>query len=133
MSGVAEPPQGPPVPALKRAVAASHRTPRRADAGARVTETECPGGDFARGHDAAVHGPSGHFVRLDRGKRRRVAGLTDPMDSAPLHRLLARAGVFVQNFASASPVDGAAPALGPAPCVGEHGAAIRRGFGEGRG
>lgn len=82
MSAVAEPPRGPPVPALEQAVAAPYRTSRPADAGARVVEIERAGGDVARGDDAVVRGPSGYFVRLNRGEQSLVADPEDPADAA---------------------------------------------------
>lgn len=85
--------------ALEQAVAAPYCTSRLADAGARVIKVERPDGDFARGYDAAVHGLSSYFVWLNRGKQSLVADIKDPADADLLHRILARADVFVQNFA----------------------------------
>ena len=87
------------VVALEQAVAAPYCTSRLADAGARVVKIERPEGDFARGYDAAVHGSSSYFVWLNRGKESLVADIKDPADAALLHRILARADVFVQNLA----------------------------------
>ena len=56
------------VVAVEQAVAAPLASCRLADAGARVIKIERPGGDFARGYDAAVHGESTYFVWLNRGK-----------------------------------------------------------------
>ncbi len=72
---------------------------RLADAGARVIKIERPEGDFARGYDASVKGLSSYFVWLNRGKESLVADIKDPADAALLHRILARADVFIQNLA----------------------------------
>ena len=85
--------------ALEQAVAAPYCSSRLADAGARVVKVERPEGDFARGYDAAVHGLSSYFVWLNRGKQSLVADIKDPADAALLHRMLARADVFIQNLA----------------------------------
>ncbi len=84
---------------LEQAVAAPYCSSRLADAGARVIKIERPEGDFARGYDAAVGGLSSYFVWLNRGKQSLVADIKDPGDAALLHRLLARADVFIQNLA----------------------------------
>jgi crotonobetainyl-CoA:carnitine CoA-transferase CaiB-like acyl-CoA transferase len=84
---------------LEQAVAAPYCSSRLADAGARVIKIERLEGDFARGYDAAVHGLSSYFVWLNRGKQSLVADLKDPADAALLHRILARADVFIQNLA----------------------------------
>lgn len=84
---------------LEQAVAAPYCSSRLADAGARVIKIERPEGDFARGYDATVHGLSSYFVWLNRGKQSLVADLKDPADAALLHRILARADVFIQNLA----------------------------------
>ena len=87
------------VVALEQAVAAPYCSSRLADAGARVIKIERPEGDFARGYDAAVHGLSSYFVWLNRGKESLVADIKEPGDAALLHRVLARADVFIQNLA----------------------------------
>ncbi len=87
------------VVALEQAVAAPYCSSRLADAGARVIKIERPEGDFARGYDAAVHGLSSYFVWLNRGKQSLVADIKDEQDAALLHRILARADVFIQNLA----------------------------------
>jgi len=84
---------------LEQAVAAPYCSSRLADAGARVIKIERPEGDFARLYDAAVHGLSSYFVWLNRGKQSLVADLKAPADTALLHRILARADVFIQNLA----------------------------------
>jgi crotonobetainyl-CoA:carnitine CoA-transferase CaiB-like acyl-CoA transferase len=87
------------VVALEQAVAAPYCSARLADAGARVIKIERPEGDFARGYDAAVGGLSSYFVWLNRGKESLVADIKDPADALLLHRILARADVFIQNLA----------------------------------
>ena len=87
------------VVALEQAVAAPYCSSRLADAGARVVKIERPEGDFARGYDAAVNGLSSYFVWLNRGKQSLVADIKDAGDAALIHRLLAKADVFIQNLA----------------------------------
>ena len=84
---------------LEQAVAAPYCSSRLADAGARVIKVERPEGDFARGYDKAVGGLSSYFVWLNRGKQSLAADIKDPADAALLHRILARADVFIQNLA----------------------------------
>lgn len=96
------------VVACEQAVAAPLATRHLADLGARVVKVERPGrGDFARDYDTVVHGLSSHFVWLNRGKESVTLDLKDPDALAALRRILARADVFVQNFAP-----GAAERLG---------------------
>src|SRR3954451_14148545 len=87
------------VVSLEQAVAAPYCSARLADAGARVIKIERAEGDFARGYDHAVHGQSSYFVWLNRGKESLVADIKQPEDAALLHRLLAKADVFIQNLA----------------------------------
>jgi itaconate CoA-transferase len=87
------------VVSLEQAVAAPYCAARLADAGARVIKIERPEGDFARGYDTAVQGMSSYFVWLNRGKESLVADIKQPADAALLHRLLAKADVFIQNLA----------------------------------
>jgi crotonobetainyl-CoA:carnitine CoA-transferase CaiB-like acyl-CoA transferase len=94
-----KPLQGLLVVSLEQAVAAPYCAARLADAGARVIKIERPEGDFARGYDTAVQGLSSYFVWLNRGKESLVADIKQPADSALLHRLLAKADVFIQNLA----------------------------------
>jgi len=90
--------QGLLVVSLEQAVAAPYCSSRLADAGARVIKVERAGGDFARGYDAAARGLSTYFVWLNRGKQSLVADIKHPGDAALLHRILARADVFIQNL-----------------------------------
>lgn len=93
---------------LEQAVAAPLATRHLADLGARVVKVERPdGGDFARRYDDDVNGVASHFVWLNRGKESIALDLRDSADNALLHKLIARADVFVQNLAP-----GAAARLG---------------------
>ncbi len=94
-----EPLQGLLVVAFEQAVAAPYCSSRLADAGARVIKVERAEDDFARGYDRAANGLSSYFVWLNRGKESLVADIKDPQDAALLHRVLARADVFIQNLA----------------------------------
>ncbi|HEY0835233.1 MAG TPA: CaiB/BaiF CoA-transferase family protein [Azospirillum sp.] len=86
------------VVAVEQAVAAPFCTSRLADAGARVIKVERPEGDFARAYDHVAHGESAYFVWLNRGKESIALDLKNPDDAAVLHRMIARADVFVQNL-----------------------------------
>ncbi len=99
MASSAKPLTGLLVVALEQAVAAPYCSSRLADAGARVIKIERAEGDFARGYDSAVNGLASYFVWLNRGKESLVADIKQPADRALLHRLLARADVFIQNLA----------------------------------
>ncbi|MGC5255406.1 CaiB/BaiF CoA transferase family protein [Gordonia sp. DT218] len=96
------------VVALEQAVAAPLATRHLADMGARVIKVERMGeGDFARNYDDAVHGLASHFVWLNRGKESLTLDLKSSSGRDALHRLIARADVFLQNLAP-----GAAARLG---------------------
>ena len=84
---------------LEQAVAAPFLSCKLADAGARVIKLERPEGDFARGYDDYAKGMSSYFVWLNRGKESLVADIKNPDDAALLHRIIARADVFIQNLA----------------------------------
>ncbi|MBS1300742.1 CaiB/BaiF CoA-transferase family protein [Loktanella sp. SALINAS62] len=84
--------------ALEQAVAAPFATARLADAGALVEKFERPGGDFARGYDAAAAGQSSYFVWLNRGKVSIVADLMTADGMARLKQSLAQADVLVCNL-----------------------------------
>lgn len=103
----AKPLSGITVVSVEQALAAPLCSCRLADAGARVIKVERPEGDFARGYDDAVHGVASYFVWTNRGKESVVLDLKAPDDIALLHRVLARADVFIQNLAP-----GAAERLG---------------------
>jgi len=100
--------QGITVVSLEQAVAAPFATRQLADLGARVIKIERPGtGDFARDYDKTVLGQSSHFVWLNRSKESLTLDVKHAQAAEILHRLLARADVFVQNL-----VPGAAARLG---------------------
>lgn len=94
-----KPLQGLLVVSLEQAVAAPYCAAKLADGGARVIKIERADGDFARGYDSAVQGLSSYFVWLNRGKESLVADIKQPEDAVLLHRLLAKADVFIQNLA----------------------------------
>jgi len=87
------------VVALDQAVAAPFVASRLADAGARVLKVERKGGDFAREYDSVVDGESAYFVWLNRGKESIELDIKSEEDNALLHRMIARADVFIQNLA----------------------------------
>jgi crotonobetainyl-CoA:carnitine CoA-transferase CaiB-like acyl-CoA transferase len=87
------------VVAVEQAVAAPYCTSRLADAGARVIKIERAEGDFCRNYDHVAHGESAYFVWLNRGKESVALDLKDAGDLALLHRMIAKADVFVQNLA----------------------------------
>ena len=92
--------EGITVVSVEQAVAAPFATRQLADLGARVIKIERPGaGDFARGYDAAARGLSSHFVWLNRSKESLTLDLKRAEAKTVLHRLLAKADVFVQNLA----------------------------------
>jgi itaconate CoA-transferase len=100
MSGANLPLEGVTLVSLEQAVAASFATRQLADLGARVIKVERPGvGDFARGYDETVRGMSSHFVWLNRSKESLALDLKQDESREILHRLVARADVFVQNLA----------------------------------
>lgn len=90
--------EGLKVVAIEQAVAAPFATARLADAGAQVTKIERPGGDFARGYDAAARGQSSYFVWLNRGKISETVDLHSDAGKARLRALLSEADVLVQNL-----------------------------------
>jgi crotonobetainyl-CoA:carnitine CoA-transferase CaiB-like acyl-CoA transferase len=117
--------------ALEQAVAAPYCSSRLADAGARVIKIERAEGDFARGYDRAANGLSSYFVWLNRGKQSLIADLRNPDDAALLHRIVARADVFIQNLA---PGAAARAGFGSAALRGRHKRLITvdiSGYGEG--
>lgn len=96
------------VVSIEQAVAAPLATRTLADLGARVIKVErADGGDFAREYDHVVHGTGAHFVWLNRGKESLAVDLKTEEGRDAVHRLVARADVFVQNLAP-----GAAARLG---------------------
>lgn len=92
--------QGITVIALEQAISAPLATRHLADLGARIIKIERPdGGDFARSYDNTVRGMASHFVWTNRSKESLTLDLKQDAAKDVLHRLLARADVFVQNFA----------------------------------
>jgi itaconate CoA-transferase len=87
------------VVSIEQAVAAPLCTVRLADAGARVIKIERPDGETARHYDSSVEGMSAYFVWLNRGKESAALDLKVKEDLALLHRLVAKADIFVQNLA----------------------------------
>jgi itaconate CoA-transferase len=96
---MARPLEGLLVVSLEQAVAAPLCSCRLADAGARVIKVERPEGDFARFYDRAAGGESAYFVWLNRGKESLVLDIKAEPDRALLHRIIARADIFLQNLA----------------------------------
>lgn len=90
--------EGIEVVAVEQAVAAPFASSRLADAGARVVKVERPGGDFARGYDAAAAGQSSYFVWLNRGKESVTLDLSTAAGKAALGALIDRADVLIQNL-----------------------------------
>ncbi len=92
--------EGITVVALEQAVSVPFATRQLADLGARVIKIERPGmGDFARSYDETVKGLSSHFVWLNRSKESLALDLKQDEAKEALHRLVAKADVFVQNLA----------------------------------
>lgn len=87
------------VVSIEQAVAAPYCSNRFAQAGARVIKIERAEGDFARGYDNAVHGESAYFIWLNQGKESLVLNIKESEDALLLHRILAKADVFIQNLA----------------------------------
>jgi crotonobetainyl-CoA:carnitine CoA-transferase CaiB-like acyl-CoA transferase len=87
------------VVAMEQAVAAPIASARLADAGARVIKLERPEGDFARGYDAYAKGQSSYFVWINRGKESCRVDLKSAEDRALVEAMLAKADVYIQNFA----------------------------------
>ncbi|MBT6122219.1 MAG: CoA transferase [Candidatus Puniceispirillum sp.] len=86
------------VVSIEQAVAAPYASCKLADAGARVVKIERSEGDFARKYDADARGNSSYFVWLNRGKESLCLDLKDTNDLAMLHRMIAKADVFIQNL-----------------------------------
>ncbi len=84
---------------LEQALAAPYASCKLADAGARVIKVERAEGDFARGYDKLVNGESSYFVWLNRGKESVCLDLKNAKDIALLSNIVAKADIFIQNFA----------------------------------
>lgn len=92
--------EGTTVIAIEQAVSVPFTTRQLADLGARVIKVERPGvGDFARSYDETVNGLSSHFVWLNRSKESLTLDLKEDGAKEVLHRLVAKADVFIQNLA----------------------------------
>jgi len=88
------------VVALEQAVSAPFCSRQCADLGADVIKVERPdGGDFAREYDHDMHGLSGHFAWLNRGKRSIVLDLKQEKDRSVFGKLIDRSDVFLHNLA----------------------------------
>lgn len=87
------------VVSLEQAVAAPLCSVHFAQGGARVIKIERESGDFARNYDSAVHGSASYFVWANHGKQSLVLDIKDLNDAEFLHRILAKADVFIQNLA----------------------------------
>lgn len=94
-----KPLQGLLVVSMEQAVAAPLCSVRLADAGARVIKIERIGGDFARGYDLAARGDSSYFAWLNHGKESIELDIKSSHGAKLLRRLIARADIFIQNFA----------------------------------
>lgn len=105
------------VVSVEQAVAAPYCSSRLADAGARVIKVERPDGDFARSYDRVAKGQSAYFVWLNRGKESLALDIKDPDDAALLHRVLAKADVYIQNL---SPGAAARAGFGSADLQAKH-------------
>ena len=92
--------QGITVVALEQAISAPLATRHLADLGARVIKIERPKvGDFARAYDTTVRGMASHFVWANRSKESLTLDVKQPQAKEVLNRLLAKADVFIQNYA----------------------------------
>ena len=87
------------VVSVEQALAAPLCTSRLVDMGARVIKIERSVGDFSRGYDDAAKGDSSYFVWTNHGKESVVLDFKDAEGAEILHRLIAKADVFVQNLA----------------------------------
>jgi len=87
------------VVAIEQAVAAPLCTARLVDGGARVIKIEREEGDFARKYDDAALGDSSYFAWTNHGKESAVLDFKQEEDAALLHRIIAKADVFIQNLA----------------------------------
>lgn len=87
------------VVSLEQAVAAPLCSEHFAQGGARVIKIERSTGDFARKYDGAIKGSASYFVWANAGKQSLVLDIKAPEDGALLHRILAKADIFIQNLA----------------------------------
>ena len=96
---VRKPLEGILVVSIEQALAAPLCSCRLADAGARVIKIERDSGDFARGYDSAVNGESSYFIWTNRGKESMVLDIKSKQGLTVLHKMLAKADIFIQNLA----------------------------------
>lgn len=87
------------VVSVEQAVAAPLCSCQLAQGGARVIKIEREGGDFARKYDDVVKGESAYFVWANHGKESLQLDIKNSDDAALLHRILAKADIFIQNLA----------------------------------
>jgi CoA:oxalate CoA-transferase len=84
---------------LTRVLAGPFCTMMLAELGARVIKVENPsGGDDARHFDPFIHGESGYFASLNRGKESIALDLKEDQDRDTFLALVRRADVVVENF-----------------------------------
>jgi crotonobetainyl-CoA:carnitine CoA-transferase CaiB-like acyl-CoA transferase len=99
MSTQVKPFDGLLVVSIEQAVAAPLCACQLAEGGARVIKIERSEGDFARNYDTAVNGESSYFVWANHGKESLTLNFKEQDDAALLHKLLAKADIFIQNLA----------------------------------
>ena len=87
------------VVSIEQAVAAPLCSCQLAEGGARVIKIERAEGDFARNYDSAVNGESAYFVWANHGKESLTMNFKEAHDADLLHRILAKADIFIQNLA----------------------------------
>jgi len=84
---------------LSRHLAAPFCTMLLADLGADVIKVEMPGvGDDTRDYSPMIHGESGYFMSVNRGKKGITLNIKDPRGKRLLDQLLMNADVMVDNF-----------------------------------
>lgn len=96
---IQKPYEGLLVVSMEQAVAAPLCSCHFAEGGARVIKIERQEGDFARKYDKAVKGEASYFVWANHGKESLTLNIKDKDDATLLHRILAKADVFIQNLA----------------------------------
>lgn len=80
-------------------LAGPHMSRCLAALGAEVIKVERPtAGDAGRAHPYFVDGQSGYFLQQNMGKRGLCVNLKDPRGLALMHKLVATADVFVENY-----------------------------------
>ena len=99
MSAQVKPFDGLLVVSIEQAVAAPLCACQLAEGGARVIKIERAEGDFARNYDTVVNGESSYFVWANHGKESLTLNFKAQEDAALLHKLLAKADIFIQNLA----------------------------------